>query len=349
MGDHSLTRFAVALLSGILILGMILGSIQLAQVDQRLTWIRPTYISRAPTGTPYPTRTPAGDTPVPTGTPTPIPTSTPRSVLVEICEPPSSWVPYVIQPGDTLYRLALRAQVPVLVLMQENCLGDPNVRTGEIIHLPRLAVVSPTAPPYRCGPPGHWVSVRVRPGDTLYSLARAYGTTIRAIRQANCLVGYTIYAGLFLYLPPRAPTQTPTPRPTFTPTAAPTATPTATASPTLRPTPTLTPSVTITATVTTTPTATATAPASPTLTLTPSPTATASETVTATTPTFTPTPTSTPTVEQTPTFTFTPTGAAPTPTATETGTAPTFTFTPSPSPETPTPTASPTLTAASSD
>jgi len=50
-------------------------------------------------------------------------------------------------------------------------------------------------------------SYTVRWGDSLYLLSQRYGVTIEAIRQANGLRGYTIYAGQRLYIPdPVSPT-----------------------------------------------------------------------------------------------------------------------------------------------
>ncbi|TDA65630.1 MAG: LysM peptidoglycan-binding domain-containing protein [Clostridia bacterium] len=40
-----------------------------------------------------------------------------------------------------------------------------------------------------------------RPGDSLYTIARRYGTTVTALKQANILTGDTIYAGQYLTLP----------------------------------------------------------------------------------------------------------------------------------------------------
>ncbi|UCH59390.1 MAG: LysM peptidoglycan-binding domain-containing protein [Anaerolineales bacterium] len=37
-----------------------------------------------------------------------------------------------------------------------------------------------------CSPPNGWVQVEVQPGDTIASIAQAYGVSIEALRQANC-------------------------------------------------------------------------------------------------------------------------------------------------------------------
>jgi hypothetical protein len=72
---------------------------------------------------------------------------------------------------------------------------------------------SPIPRLYPCGPPLGWVVYVVQSGDHLYSLSRRFGVGIEAIRQANCLSDYTIYAGQALYLPPlmSSPTSSLTP------------------------------------------------------------------------------------------------------------------------------------------
>ena len=123
----------------------------------------------------------------------------------------------------------------------------------------------------------YWSDYRVQPGDTLYSLAIASGSTINELMLANCLPDDRINYGQILYVP-RLPikTFTSTPSPTVT------NTPTTTASPSQTPMNTpITPSAT--------PTPTSTNPPSITPTYSPTPTATYSVTPT----TITPSPTST--------------------------------------------------------
>ncbi len=130
---------------------------------------------------------------------------------------------------------------------------------------------TPTPTPTPCVPRLDWPIYIVRPGDTLFSLARVTGSTVDELMRANCLFDERIYAGQALRVPrlPPTPTHTPTPTPTATTSATPTSTSTHT--------PTHTPTPTSTSTNTPTPTHTS----SPTPTRTPSPTPTH-------TPTFTP-------------------------------------------------------------
>jgi len=326
----ALARLAGVLGAGAVLAALILGSVRLTQIDPLLRVAVPTRVAYVPTLTLYPTALPS---PTPTGAPAPtvMVTPTPRSPLVSQCLTPAGWVPYFVQPGETLISLAARTGSSAYLLMQGNCLGVTEVQTGDLLYLPLGMVRTPTPRPYLCGPPSGWVLTFVQHGNTLFSLARFYGTTIEAIRIANCLAGYMIYAGQGLYLPPvmvMTPTPFPPP-PTWTPTMLPPElTPTyppdeATPTPTPMP-----PEPTLTATPT---------PLEPTATptLTPTPTATPEEPTLTPTPTPTPTATSTPSPEPTPTATVTPAPPEPTPTETPVPTEPpTETATPT---ETPTP------------
>lgn len=87
--------------------------------------------SRTPTPTPSPTRTP---TPTRTATPTLSPTVTPTAVQIT----------YVVQPGDTLFSIALRFGVAVDALMEANDITDPNAIFSGMELLIPLAGATPT-------------------------------------------------------------------------------------------------------------------------------------------------------------------------------------------------------------
>ncbi len=219
--------------------------------------------SESPTPTPSVTVTPTTDS---TLTPVQAPTSVPteRQSLpptpIPVCLPPAGWVAYSVQQGDTLGRLAASRGTTTRALMQANCLSTTTIYPGQTLNVPPTvyATATRTSPP-ACGPPLDWVVYYVRRGDTLYSLARNTGTTVDAVKFANCLSSNTLYVGQALYLPalPPPPTPTPLPSATATGTAAPTATvpavPSSTPSPsftaTATPAPSLTPTDTLTPTV----------------------------------------------------------------------------------------------------
>lgn len=133
---------------------------------------------------PTPTST-AGPTLVPTGTPAPGVTQTPQPVT-----PP---ITYTVQAGDTLYSLAQRYDTTVQAIMQANGMMSYEIRVGEVIWIPADGAA----------PPGPIVHI-VQPGETLFSIAQQYGTTVWAIRMANNLPGYRIWAYKALFIPTRA-------------------------------------------------------------------------------------------------------------------------------------------------
>ncbi len=95
--------------------------------------------------------------------------------------------------GDTLYSIARQFGTTVDAIMAANRLNSTRIWVGEqLIILPPGQAVTPYPP----------VSTYVvQPGDTLYSLARRYGTTVQAIARANGLHSPNIYVGQRLRIP----------------------------------------------------------------------------------------------------------------------------------------------------
>jgi len=145
--------------------------------------------------------------PSPSWTPTLPPTSTLPPTPTN-CPPLAGWLPYIIQPGDTLDGLALRYKITNAEISQANCLGTAGLLPAAVIYLPPI----PTQTPVSCGAPATWVVYIVQPGDTLYHLGQAYGIPYTDIQRANCLTSTTLRTGQRLYVPPWA---TRTPSPTF--------------------------------------------------------------------------------------------------------------------------------------
>lgn len=170
---------------------------------------------RLPTGerhSPTPTATQeAATTTSWTNTPTapliPSPTSslTPLPPPPTSCPAPAGWIPYLVQPGDTLDGLASRYGTSVSELSQANCVWSIESLAGVILYVP--PVTTPT--PVPCGPLEGWVRYVVVRGDSLYRLSKTYGTTVAALQHANCLTGTSIRTGQILFVPPGVPTSPP--------------------------------------------------------------------------------------------------------------------------------------------
>jgi murein DD-endopeptidase MepM/ murein hydrolase activator NlpD len=91
----------------------------------------------------------------------------------------------VVQPGETLYGIARRWQVPVRTLIEANNLQPPYaLHAGTRLALPQLRVHT------------------VQPGETLYAVARRFGVDVTSLGRANRLEPpYTIRSGEMLVLP----------------------------------------------------------------------------------------------------------------------------------------------------
>jgi len=123
---------------------------------------------------------------------------------------------YTVARHDTLYSIARHFGISVAVLAEANGLHDPSkLRAGTVLLIPDRSATGaragsrvPPAPTLQPAPASRPVAVAVavpvsaswalaspaavstyvvRPGDTLYSLARANGTTVAALQDANHL------------------------------------------------------------------------------------------------------------------------------------------------------------------
>lgn len=107
-------------------------------------------------------------------------------------------VQHVVQPGETLTRIASRYGTTVRAVMAANGLQDPDVlQVGQVLRIPPRTPVRQEASP---------VSVyEVRPGDTLWRIARQHGTTPERIAALNGIsLEATLRIGQRLRIPIRA-------------------------------------------------------------------------------------------------------------------------------------------------
>jgi len=106
---------------------------------------------------------------------------------------------HIVQWGDTVYSLARRYGTTVAAIVQANNLANPHwIYAGQRLIIPTGGTVSsPTIP----GTTTYYI---VQKGDTLYSIAYRYGTTVGAIVAANNIYNPSfIYAGQKLVIPAR--------------------------------------------------------------------------------------------------------------------------------------------------
>jgi LysM repeat protein len=139
------------------------------------------------------------------------------------CFPPFNWVPYIVQPGDTLGSIAQRYNVSLYSLMRANCLTTTYIYYGQLLHVPPIYPIvtftpTPIIPTFTPTPPLVSPTPTAPPSDT--------PTVIPTTPAITVTLG-----------PTDTPGATDTPGPTETP--APTATPAPTSAPTNTPAPTV--------------------------------------------------------------------------------------------------------------
>lgn len=94
---------------------------------------------------------------------------------------------YVVQPGDTLSAIARRFGTTVQALVEYNSLSSTTIYVGQRLLLP--------------GQRNPDTIHLVQRGETLYRIAKRYGSTVAAIKAANNLRTDTIYVGQRLVIP----------------------------------------------------------------------------------------------------------------------------------------------------
>lgn len=86
---------------------------------------------------------------------------------------------YTVKSGDTLYSIAKRHEVTVSLIAFANKIANPSlIRVGQVLTIPGKTTTP--APP-----PAVTVKYTVNAGDTLYGIAKRYGTTVAKIASAN--------------------------------------------------------------------------------------------------------------------------------------------------------------------
>lgn len=166
------------------------------------------------------TSTPKGPTPVTVLTaqapPTPVTPAAGSTVIIAVqpshttipvatpipATPVASTFDYTVEWGDTLYSIALRYGTTVDAIVALNGLQNASyIAVGQVLKIPGTG--SPTTP----STGGEYT---VQAGDTLYSIAIRYGTTVDAIQSANGIVNPSlIKVGQKLIIPGRGTTSTP--------------------------------------------------------------------------------------------------------------------------------------------
>ena len=102
----------------------------------------------------------------------------------------SEYIVYQVVPGDTLYSIARRYNTKVDAIKAYNNLTSDNLTIGTVIQIPTPTSVDTTYQNYT-----------IQSGDTLYSIARRYNTTVDRILSLNDLDSNNLQVGTTIRIP----------------------------------------------------------------------------------------------------------------------------------------------------
>ena len=108
---------------------------------------------------------------------------------------------YTVKSGDTLYKIATQNNTTVDILKELNNLSSNTLSIGQVLKLPSTEIIEI---------PSTTITYTIKLGDTLYSIAKKYDTTVDKIKQLNNLTSNTLSIGQQLQIPTTSFIETPT-------------------------------------------------------------------------------------------------------------------------------------------
>lgn len=102
---------------------------------------------------------------------------------------------YTVKKGDSLYAIANKYNTTVDAIKTLNNLTSNNLSIGQVLKIPGITGTSPQT-----------INYTVKSGDSLYSIANRYNTTVDAIKSLNNLTSNTLEIGQVLKIPGRETT-----------------------------------------------------------------------------------------------------------------------------------------------
>ncbi len=119
------------------------------------------------------------------------PPVTPQPAVTTPAAPGAGGIYYIVGPGENLFRIGLKFGTTAQAIAAANNIADPRqVQVGTMVLVPVPA-------------PGGGYGYYVRPGDTVYSIARRFGMTVEELAGLNHIgPDFTIHPGTVLKVIP---------------------------------------------------------------------------------------------------------------------------------------------------
>jgi LysM repeat protein len=126
-----------------------------------------------------------------------------------------SALPYRVQWGDTLNKIAAQFGVSIQSIITANNISNPDlIYADQVLEIPDSQATAVPQPPPTTDPPPATGNYTVVAGDTLSAIAQRFGTTVSAIAQANNISNVNlIYVGQVLSIPGASGSPAPAPTP----------------------------------------------------------------------------------------------------------------------------------------
>ncbi len=104
---------------------------------------------------------------------------------------PSTGTTYTVKSGDSLWSIANRYNTTVDALKSANNLTSNSLSIGQVLRIPTSTGTTPST----------GTTYTVKSGDSLWSIANRYNTTVNAIKSANNLTSDALSIGQVLQIP----------------------------------------------------------------------------------------------------------------------------------------------------
>ena len=98
---------------------------------------------------------------------------------------------YIVKPGDTLWGISNQYGVSVLDIVNLNNISGTDIKVGQSLLIPNESGTNPD----------NIFMYTVKKGDSLWAIAKIYGTSVLDIKKLNNLTNNNLYIGQVLKIP----------------------------------------------------------------------------------------------------------------------------------------------------